>query len=138
MRFPTIFAPVLRERSISLGLIGLGVVLVGANALGYHLWRCTFHDATGLPCPGCGVTRGMTALLRGRWHDAVHWHPFTPLIAFATLMLAVSALLTKAARTRLANIVETFERCTGFTLIAIFSLVAYGVWRIFAWPHWPE
>ena len=138
MRSPTIFAPMLRERSISLGLILLGAILIGANVLGFSLWRCTFHDVTGMPCPGCGMTRGMTALVRGHWHEAWHWHPFTPLIALATLTLVVSALLGKAARTRLADFVEKFERRTGFTLIAILAMMGYGVWRMFACPQWPN
>ena len=28
---------------------------------------CTFHQVTGLNCPGCGTTRSLYALLHGRW-----------------------------------------------------------------------
>ena len=42
---------------------------------------CPFRLLTGLPCPMCGMTRGIASLLRGRWPDAVAYHAFSPLVA---------------------------------------------------------
>ena len=33
--------------------------------------QCAFHRLTGLNCPGCGATRGLYALLHGRWRQAL-------------------------------------------------------------------
>ena len=41
---------------------------------------CPFRLVTGLPCPLCGMTRGLASLLRGRWPDAIAYHLFSPLV----------------------------------------------------------
>ena len=37
---------------------------------------CPFRRLTGLPCPGCGLTRSWVYLAHGRWGDAFAAHPF--------------------------------------------------------------
>ena len=41
---------------------------------------CAFRRLTGIPCPGCGLTRAMAALARGELLLALHFHPFAPLL----------------------------------------------------------
>jgi len=36
---------------------------------------CPFYALTGLPCPGCGLTRAFICLGHGHWRDSLHWHP---------------------------------------------------------------
>lgn len=36
---------------------------------------CPFHQWTGLPCPGCGLTRAFVCLGHGRLIESLHWHP---------------------------------------------------------------
>jgi len=43
---------------------------------------CPFRLATGLPCPFCGMTRGIASLLRGRWREALGYHFFSPFVLF--------------------------------------------------------
>ncbi len=58
---------------------------------------CLFHWITGLPCPLCGLTRGVFALAQGHWREALRFHALTPL---AVLML-VSLLRPGALRDRI-------------------------------------
>lgn len=44
---------------------------------------CPFRLLTGLPCPMCGMTRGLASLLRGRWTDAVGFHLLSPVVLVA-------------------------------------------------------
>jgi len=35
---------------------------------------CTFHNLTGLPCPGCGLTRSLVAGVHGQWKVSFEYH----------------------------------------------------------------
>ena len=41
---------------------------------------CPFYNLTGLPCPGCGLTRAFVCLGHGRFWEALHWHPLAALV----------------------------------------------------------
>jgi hypothetical protein len=66
------------EWAWSAGMLGLGAVSVGASLVFYpgdDEWTylfghrfgagCSFKEATGLPCPSCGMTRSWVHLARG-------------------------------------------------------------------------
>ncbi len=39
------------------------------------LARCAWAQITGWPCPGCGTTRALQALMAGDFSMALHWNP---------------------------------------------------------------
>lgn len=50
--------------------------LPGRNGSIAHLPSvCPFYQLTGLPCPGCGLTRAFVCLGHGQWRESLHWHP---------------------------------------------------------------
>lgn len=68
----------------------IGWILIGGILLaGLVLWLlpqhvekyclpCIIHRVTGLYCPGCGGTRAVVSLLRGRVLDSFLLHPLVP------------------------------------------------------------
>ena len=53
---------------------------------------CPFKLLTGLPCPGCGLTRSAVALLHGDPTASVFYHPLgAPLVIAAVLIGVVDA-----------------------------------------------
>lgn len=70
-----------------------------ALALGAYMLRetggagwmpaCIFKKATGLDCPGCGMTRGTHALLNGKVQEAFRFNP-VGMVLFPLLMIAVA------------------------------------------------
>ena len=40
---------------------------------------CGFYWLTHLPCPFCGLTRGIFALAKGHWLEAIHLNALSPL-----------------------------------------------------------
>src|SRR5438067_4316017 len=76
---------------------------------------CGFHWLTGKDCPLCGLTRGLFALAKGRWSQAIHFNALSPL-GFAMLF----ALFWRGRWTaRLWS--------AGLAAFAV-----YGVWRVAA------
>ncbi|GAB4468852.1 MAG: hypothetical protein OHK0029_41350 [Armatimonadaceae bacterium] len=55
---------------------------------------CLFHLLTGLPCPGCGMTRSVVSCAHGNWQTAWSFHPFGPVV-FAGLVVASVQKITR-------------------------------------------
>jgi hypothetical protein len=87
-------------------LIGLSAVFVISM-----LWRppdeptvilCPFRALTGLPCPGCGMTRAFCALGHGDLLRAIHFNALSPLLylSFIVIWLGAAATVFKFDRVR--------------------------------------
>jgi Protein of unknown function (DUF2752) len=61
------------------GLALLAVATVVGLAVTNH-FVCPFAAVTGFPCPGCGMTRALLALVRGDWREAWRQHPVSFLV----------------------------------------------------------
>jgi hypothetical protein len=80
-----------------LRLQGVGLMALGLTAL--LLWNpltqpgpivCLLRQAVGLPCPLCGMTRGVSLCLRGRLTDAAWFNPLAgPALVLAVLLAGV-------------------------------------------------
>jgi len=67
---------------------------------------CPFRLATGLPCPGCGLTRSWVALAHGRVSDSFGANLFGPLafgLAVAIVTLRLSSSLTGVSANSLSH-----------------------------------
>lgn len=77
--------------------VGLGVALVAARTVGIHAPPCPFRAVTGIPCPGCGMTRLADAVAHGHLATAV-----TADAAGVALLVALAVLAgVHLVRTRL-------------------------------------
>ncbi|WP_421119960.1 DUF2752 domain-containing protein [Aquihabitans daechungensis] len=54
----------------ALGLVGLGALLIAGRAVSIHAPACPLRAVTGVPCPGCGMTRLADAVVHGRFREA--------------------------------------------------------------------
>ncbi len=61
---------------------------------------CPFALGTGVACPGCGMTRAASQLVRGDWSAAVAFHPVAPLLAVAVVAGWMWFLLVRLGRAR--------------------------------------
>ena len=73
-----------RNRTVKLLLAGGGTLVLATLALGIpgrlpsEVKLCAFKGLTGVDCPGCGLTRGLMALLSGDVSAALSYHPLSP------------------------------------------------------------
>jgi hypothetical protein len=118
--------------------VGVAVVIVAGVFVGSSLgWRsgfgidvCWLHRLTGLPCPGCGLTRAILSLAGGDLSGALRLHPFSlAVLPYATLTvtsLAWPRRLRLGVRASLEQRRETFGRLYG---AVVGAFVGYGLLR---------
>ena len=73
------------HRATVLLLASVATLQLWLTWVGLPAWVCPLRTATGIPCPGCGLSRALVALLHGHAADAVALHPFAPLVLAAGL-----------------------------------------------------
>lgn len=128
LRFPFL-AWLIRDRRVAAAFVLTGLFFGGLAALGIKAFVCPIRAVFGIQCPGCGVTRGSLALLRGDWGQALAFHAFTPVFLAGAVLLAVGVAVPPGARDRLADLVESVERRTGMTMILLVAAAIYGLTR---------
>ena len=95
---------------------------------------CLFRALSGLPCPGCGLTRALSSLVQGHPAAAFSYHPFAFVLLPLFAMLAALNFLPAGARQWLQSFCGEHDRlirraCHGF----IYTFVAFGVLRMLAY-----
>ncbi|WP_205525748.1 DUF2752 domain-containing protein [Pyxidicoccus trucidator] len=125
-----VLAQVLERRTTGWVLGVVAAVQLGLIRFELPGWPCPLQSAVGLPCPGCGLSRAMTALLHGEWRTALSWHLFAPVILAALLLIIGMAFLPEAARRRSIDAVARLERRTRVTALLLVALMAYWLVRL--------
>lgn len=101
----------------------LAAVYVGGAWL-FGVPVCPMVLLTGLPCPGCGITRAAVLFLQGRWRQAWQMHPF-----FYVLL----ALLAAAAvfRYLLGRGAEAMSRMAAAAILLAVGFYVYRMAKYF-------
>lgn len=77
-------------------LLGVAILALGVATL--MVWNpvtqpgpkvCLLRHAVGLPCPLCGLTRGVALCLRGRFHEASLFNPLAVPVLLLAILLAL-------------------------------------------------
>jgi len=128
--FQPVVASLLAQRGVAL-FVSLFAVLQTALVL-LHLpgWPCPAMQGLHEPCPGCGLSRAIAALVRGDFGQMLELHAFAPLALFAALLFAAAALLPAAGRAVLVRFVERTERRTAWSSVLLVALVVYWLVRL--------
>ena len=116
------------ERAIDLDvwLARIFLIVVFGAGLVTHLFAfapgdlalppCPIHSLTGIPCPGCGMTRACIALASGDFGNALHYNPFSlGLILFALGF----ALFPQRIRRQWQRLSPAFRASTAWSLLAL-------------------
>ena len=112
-------------------LAGLALVYLVLLANGVALWRCPLFASTGVPCPGCGLSRATLELVTGHPREALQQHVFAPLVVLGAALLLAGAVLPPRARNALADALERVDRYARVTALLLGLLVVYWIARFF-------
>jgi hypothetical protein len=120
---------------IASGQIRLCLLVLLAVALlppekGLGVDLCMMQRLTGAPCPGCGMTRSGSNIIRGHFRRAFDFHPLGFIMHPILFALAGLALLPYAVRARVGRGLQPWRR--GIRIISIVFwcvFFAFGAWR---------
>jgi hypothetical protein len=82
-----------RRTVVTAGLLGLFGLLLYAKAI-----PCVFAHVFHVPCPGCGSTRAVVALVHGDLDGVVRYNPLGPVLAALLGVFGVQALVSVFVR----------------------------------------
>ncbi len=74
---------------------------------------CPIKHFLGISCPGCGMTRALTSVLRGDLSTAFYWHPLWPIAPILVLYFLFEDII---------------PRRTSRTALAVFAVLFIGVY----------
>jgi hypothetical protein len=126
-RVPASRWPSIPRWVIALLVVYAAVIVAGAwlaRRHGVDFVLCQFKRVTGRPCPGCGSTRGVLALLEGRPLEAWLWNP---LVMSALGALVLLATLRAATARRFELELDRPTRALAWTCGSAL-LVANWIW----------
>ena len=127
--FPPI-SSVLRDRKFTFALAGAAGLHITLVSLSLPSWECPFFRLTGIPCPGCGLSRASILLLRGEVAESFRFHALAPIFLFAILALFLSVVLPKSMVQPAIARAELAERKTGLTVLILAGLILYWLARL--------
>lgn len=105
-------------------LFVLGLVGVWLSETGHGI-PCIFHVVTGLQCPGCGVTRMLSALLHGDWRGA--WESNAAILTLSPVLAGLVGLsLVRWIRTGSARLPRWAD---AVTVVCVVLLLLFTVAR---------
>lgn len=103
---------------------------------GLGLPTCAFWRLTGHPCPGCGMTRALTALSHLDLLRAWQFHPFAIPAWLIVALFALAAVIPFLGR-RLERFLLAHDRILSFWIVGGFAaLFAFGISRWMADGWW--
>jgi len=95
-------------------------------------FQCLFLGTTGIPCPGCGLTRSFMAIAHNNLQEAFHYHLFGPFLFFALFLVCFHLVLELSLRRSVKAFYGRlfFKRNLQFTFVG--AILAYHVLRLYA------
>jgi len=122
-----------RDRSERLLLLqGFSLIALGMTTL--VIWNpltqpgprlCLLRHAVGLPCPLCGMTRGVALCLRGRFQEASLFNPLAGPVLLLAIALAVKWAVELAGGRRFEVLVPA---CVSRRLFQVAPLIVLANW----------
>lgn len=111
------------------GVAGIGVsFLLSPEHIEDGPVICPFRALTGLPCPGCGLTRSWVYAAHGWWRESFASNPFGLVLAAALLVLAVVVVRRRARRQRPPDLDRLLKHPVALAVGA--AWIAFGAVRL--------
>ena len=111
-----------RDRLVLAAPLALIGVLAAVRPGDDGVTVCPFALCTGMACPGCGMTRAASHLIRGDLGTALGYHPLVPLVALLSVGGWAWYLLRRSGR------VQPIPTRWVNTILIVTGVLLLGVW----------
>lgn len=120
------------KHSVAVAWLGLLLAIVFPPQ-GPGVAFCSFHAATGWPCPGCGMLRSLSCGVRGLFFESWHFHPMGLLILGLFVVIAGQSLCPKSFRDSVARRMQISAFLVGGLYVCFVAVfVSFGIVRALA------
>lgn len=117
------------EITAAIGVGGIAIAtLLPAGGIEDGPVLCPFRALTGLPCPGCGLTRSWVYLMHGDVAPALASNWFGPVLILAVIALAVTSVRARSVGKRPADLDKLVRNPIVLGTFALF--LTYGAVRL--------
>lgn len=110
-----------RIKNLPYKLMITGIILAVVVLMRFFDITCFILELTGIPCPGCGMTRALLAALRFRFDEAFVWHGMFWSVPLLYLCFLFDGRLFKRAW---HNGILYVLICTGFLINWLMKLLS--------------
>lgn len=96
---------------------------------------CLFKRLTGIPCPSCGSTRSVLALLHGDFSSGIYWNPFgiilISILLLAPLWILFDVVFRRQTLFSFYNQTERIIRRKWIAIALILLVILNWIWNIY-------
>jgi hypothetical protein len=113
-----------------------GLAAIFAFSVLYHapesnyVTICPFKNATGLPCPGCGLTHSFCALAKGHLTSAFGYNVLGPPLFLILVLLWLRCAVVLVGKPEIAHAFDQLMMRIKLAHWFVVSLLIFGVFRI--------
>jgi hypothetical protein len=111
------------------------VWLFASNYYHLHIESCLFRKITHIPCPSCGSTRSVGALLNGEFTGAFYYNPLGYLILILMILLPAwiiyDIIRRKESFIRSYKMIESLFKKRYIAIPFILLILGNWIWNFF-------
>lgn len=113
----------------------LGWAIIGAAYFQFNPWNCWFKTIVGIPCPGCGSTRAISALLQFNIKALAQYNvlalPVFFLFVYANGVYVVDLVYNKRNLQQQYSLLENVLKVRQWQMLLLGLVLLNWIWNIY-------
>lgn len=119
----------IKNRPLCIALTIGSSIYLAFHLAGISLMNCPVDQLFHVRCPGCGLTRSVTALLHGDLVTSFQLHAFAIPMLIIFSLIGIACFLPEKPLDKLALIIAKTEKLTHWPYVLLLGLIVYSLTR---------